>query len=207
MTGRILFIHGFASCGSGAKATALRKYFGTGTLLAPDLDTDPARAITALEQILDSQPVDLVIGSSLGGLYAVWLNGRRPLPTVLINPAMQPWQTLAPWIGLNRHWCTGEPFELTARHLDHLRTLKRAPDPARERYLVLLSRHDEVIDHRDAAARFAEYDVRIEPEDDHRFRRLGNYLPAIARFRAGRHSARQVFDRPERYDGSASGDQ
>lgn len=183
LSARILFIHGFGSCGNGAKSTALREYFGMRTVLSPDLDVDPARAVGSLEQILDAREIDMLVGSSLGGFFAVWLNRRRPLPTVLINPAMQPWQTLAPWVGINRHWCTGDSFELTVRHLDMLRTFSRPPDTARERYLVLLSGADEVLDHTDAARRFSDFDVRIEPHDDHRFHHLKDYLPVISGFR------------------------
>lgn len=185
---RILFIHGFGSCSNGEKSAALKKYFGADTLLAPDLDTHPSSAIHTLQRILSSEPVDLLIGSSLGGFFAVWLNRARPLPTVLINPAMQPWETLAAFIGLNRNWCTGEAFELAREHLDTLHAMARTPDPAREQYLVLLARHDEVLDYRDAARRFAAFDVRLDETDGHRFRRLAHYLDDIARFRQSARS-------------------
>lgn len=188
LSSRILFIHGFGSCGNGQKSAALKQYFGADTLLAPDLDTDPKRAIHTLQQIRASEPVDLLIGSSLGGFFAVWLNRGLPLPTVLINPAMQPWETLAPFIGLNRHWCTGEAFELTQEHLDTLRGMARTPDPTREQYLVLLALRDELLDYRDAAHRFAAFDVRLDETDDHRFRRLARYLDDIARFRQSARS-------------------
>jgi predicted esterase YcpF (UPF0227 family) len=183
MSTRILFIHGFGSCGNGAKSAVLRAYFRNDTLLAPDLETNPSRAIRTLEQILACEPVDLLIGASLGGFFAVWLNRTHPLPTVLINPAMQPWETLAPFIGVNRHWCTGEAYELTREHLRMLGAMTRTPDPALEHYLVLLARHDELLDYSDAARRFAAFDVRIDDTDDHRFCRLAHYLPDIARFR------------------------
>ena len=184
MNPKVLFIHGFGSCGTGDKARALADHFGAENLVAPDLPVDPHAACAVLQDVLARESIDLLVGSSLGGFYAIWLNGLRPAPTVLINPAVKPWATLAPHVGIHNHWCTGEPFELKQAHVDRLETLARLPDKRRERYLVLLARHDEILDYREAAEMLRAFDVLIEEDDNHRFKRLAQYLPAMDRFRA-----------------------
>jgi predicted esterase YcpF (UPF0227 family) len=86
----MLFIPGFDSCGNGEKSVTLREDRGTEMLLAPDVYTYPAKAIETLEQILATQTVDLLIGSSLGGFCAVWLNRRHPRRAVLVISPCDP---------------------------------------------------------------------------------------------------------------------
>ena len=85
-----LFIHGFGSCGWGAKSLLLRRHLGIDHLLAPDLPFDPRRTVAHLRELLKHYPVTALIGSSLGGFYATCLSdGARPLPAVLINPVVR----------------------------------------------------------------------------------------------------------------------
>ena len=184
MNRRILYIHGLASCGTGNKSRALATHFGAGNLLAPDLPMEPALTAALLEEIVVQEDVDLVVGSSLGGFHAVWLNRLRAIPTVLVNPAVRPWESLAPYVGKLTSWCSKETLELTTAHLGQLRTMAREPDPATESYLVLLGDEDEVLDHRESAARFSRFDVRVAAGEDHRFRTFSDWLPAIETFRA-----------------------
>ena len=184
MNPKVLFIHGFGSCGTGDKARALARHFGPDKLMAPDLPVDPGASCATLKQLLEREYVDLLVGSSLGGFYAIWLNGLRPIPAVLINPAVRPWKTLAPHVGIHRHWCTGEPFELTRDHVCRLEAMARQPDPQRERYLALLARDDEVLDYREAENLLADFEIHIEEDDNHRFMHLAQYLPLMDRFRA-----------------------
>ena len=182
MHGKALYIHGFGSCGNGNKSRTLAEHFGAEALIAPDLPVEPRAAAALLSEIVASEPVTLLVGSSLGGFYSTWLNGQRPIPSVLINPSVRPWVTLAPHLGTHRHWCSGEPFELTAEHLKQMRDMARTPNPARERYLLLLASHDEVLDYREAATFLAAFDITIDAEENHRFEHIGRHLPLIDRF-------------------------
>jgi predicted esterase YcpF (UPF0227 family) len=179
----LLYIHGFGSCGNGEKSATLRAHFGDDEVLAPDLPPDPLAAIALLEDLIASQRVDLLVGSSLGGYYADWLNGRHLIPCVLINPATQPCRTLAPFIGPNRDWCRGEIFQWKAEYLDSLRRMYRPAPGEAERYLVLLQTGDEVLDYRLAERRYRNQEVVVEPGGSHRFENLAAHLPAIERFR------------------------
>jgi len=179
----LLFLHGFASCGLGEKSRALTGHFGRHEVLAPDLDHDPGAAVRQLEELLDRHPIDLLVGSSLGGHYAVWLNARRRVPAVLINPAVAPHRLLAPYVGPHRRWCDGQPFELTPEHIGELERQYRPSLAADERYLVLLQTADEVLDYRAAEAYFRGFPIVVQPGGSHRFDRFETVLPRIEAFR------------------------
>jgi predicted esterase YcpF (UPF0227 family) len=179
----ILFIHGFASCGLGQKSRILIDRFGRQQVLTPDLAFAPLDAIAQLEQLLRQHPVELLVGSSLGGYYATWLNWQWPLPTVLINPAVRPWQLLADHLGPQQRWCDGKAFEFTTRHAAQLRSLHRETLQPQERYLVLLQSGDEVLDYRAATHYYRDHRVIVESGGNHRFENLADYLPVIDNFR------------------------
>ena len=179
----LLYIHGFGSCGSGQKVDVLRQCFGDDEVLSPDLPICPLDAMTILENLIDEHPVDLMLGSSLGGYYAEWLNGCHKIPSVLINPAVKPYELLTEFIGTNQHWCTGEPFELTSEHVENLKQYSRREPGPDEHYLVLLHSDDEVLDYRVAAERYRDFNVVIEQGGNHRFENLDHYLAEIEAFR------------------------
>ena len=86
MQKKILYIHGFASAGSSGTATQLRNHFypkGV-AVISPDVPLLPLEAITFLKElVLKEQPV-LIIGTSMGALYAEQLYG---IPRILVNPS------------------------------------------------------------------------------------------------------------------------
>lgn len=178
----ILFIHGFASCGLGLKSAALRDYFGADQVLLPNLSHHPEVAIAQLEAQIASRPVDLLVGSSLGGYYATWLNREACLPAVLINPVVASQPIFDEFVGRHEH-CDGSTFELTAGHIATLRGYRRDQLRDDERYLVLLQSGDEVLDYRLAATYYAAKEVIVEPGGDHRFAHFENHLPRIAAWR------------------------
>ena len=179
----ILFIHGFASCGLGRKSRLLIDYFGSDQVLAPDLPFAPAEATAFLEDVLKERSVDLLVGSSLGGYYATWLNRERTIPSVLINPAVRPWELLGDRLGRNTRWCDGMPFVFTETHAAQLRALYRPRLRHDEKYLVLLQTGDEVLDYRAAADYYRDFEVITTDGGSHRFDNLADYLPLISAFR------------------------
>ena len=58
----ILFIHGFGSCGWGAKSLALRRHFGVTQVLAPDLPFHPQQAEKKIASLLRRYPVSAMFG-------------------------------------------------------------------------------------------------------------------------------------------------
>ena len=144
VAGAIIYIHGFASCGSGNKVAILRKHFGEDLVLAPDLPVSPNHAINLLTAMIEQQPIALLIGSSLGGFYAEYLSRLHDVPCVLINPATRPFDTLSRCVGINTNWCSGQKFEWKAGYNTELATMYRKQATPDQRYLVLLQTGDEV---------------------------------------------------------------
>jgi predicted esterase YcpF (UPF0227 family) len=145
---RLLYIHGFASCGKGQKSTALTDFFGRENVDAPDLPPSPIDAVALLETELSKGCYSLLVGSSLGGYYAAWLAEKYALKAVLINPSTEPYETLRPYVGWQKRFCDGEVFEFKEVYLRQLRELGIIPQKGV--YLVLLQSGDEVLDYRKA---------------------------------------------------------
>lgn len=179
----ILFIHGFASCGLGDKSRLLRDHYAPEPVLAPDLPVSPEAAIAELQALLDTHQPELIVGSSLGGFYTLWLNRQHPTPAVLINPALQPASLLAAYLGDHRRWCDGKLQRLTAAHLEQLRAMERPPPPPDERYLVLLGEADDVLDYRQALRYFGAARCLRQPGGDHRCTDFATHLAALDDFR------------------------
>lgn len=187
--GRILYIHGFASCGDSTKTRLLKAHFGETDVLSPDLPVEPDDALAFLRGQIESNRVSLLIGSSLGGFYATKLSAEFGLDAVLINPSVHPYKTLSPYVGMNTFWCSGEAFEWKREFLLQLLRIAESMQLPDTKLLVLLQTGDEVLDYRVAEAAYGDYDVVVEAGGNHRFENLSEYLGMIEDFRAGRKSA------------------
>ena len=178
---KILYLHGFASCGKGNKSSALQAYFGADNVIALDLPPSPIDAISAIEGILGSSNFDLLIGSSLGGFYATYLAEKYKMKAVLINPSTQPWETLAAYVGWQKRFCDEEVFEFKPIYLEQLKTLQSVPQKGD--YLLLLQSEDEVLDYTKAQSLYNKHKVIVEYGGNHRFENIDDYLSMIANFR------------------------
>ena len=59
------------SAGSTHTAQILRDQMPEATVIAPDLPIHPAEAMDLLHNLVDTEKPDLVIGTSMGGMYTV----------------------------------------------------------------------------------------------------------------------------------------
>ncbi len=178
---KILYLHGFASCGKGNKSSALQACFGADNVIALDLPPSPIDAISAIEGILGSSNFDLLIGSSLGGFYATYLAEKYKMKAVLVNPSTQPWETLAAYVGWQKRFCDEEVFEFKPIYLEQLKTLQSVPQKGD--YLLLLQSEDEVLDYTKAQSLYNKHKVIVEYGGNHRFENIDDYLSMIANFR------------------------
>jgi predicted esterase YcpF (UPF0227 family) len=177
---KILYIHGFASCGKGNKSLLLKSHFGTENVIAPDLPPSPIDAINMIEEILKSTSIDLLIGSSLGGYYATYIAEKYRMKAVLVNPSTQPWETLAAYTGWQKRFCDEEVFEFKPVYLEQLKMLQTAPEQGR--YLLLLQSEDEVLDYTKAQSFYNKHKIIVEYGGNHRFENLDEYLSMIEKF-------------------------
>ena len=178
---KILYLHGFASCGKGNKSLALQAHFGVENVTALDLPPSPIDTIHMIEEILASSSFDLLIGSSLGGFYATYLAEKYQMKAVLINPSTQPWETLSSYVGWQKRFCDEEVFEFKAIYLEQLKTLQSLPQKGE--YLLLLQSEDEVLDYTKAQSLYNTHKVIVEYGGNHRFENIDDYFSMIANFR------------------------
>ena len=187
MAGMILYLHGFCSSSQSWKARALAAALKTrglqDRLICPDLPWEPAAAIALCERRIAQASVPItLVGSSLGGYYATFLAERHNLNAVLLNPAVVERIPPERWLGTHvRLHCPEETFELTSVHLDQLGALK-TPKISPERYLLLVETGDEVLDYRDAVARYAGCAQVILSGGNHSFSRFQEQIPKILGF-------------------------
>lgn len=93
----VLYVHGIGSAGGGNTVELFKKYFPYYHIDSPDIPENPNEAITFLRGIANNY--DIVIGTSLGGFYAMQLFGPMK---ILINPAMDAPNSIAN-IGMGEH--------------------------------------------------------------------------------------------------------
>jgi predicted esterase YcpF (UPF0227 family) len=176
----LIYIHGFGSCGVGEKSKKIKNFFDFQTL-TPNLPPSPKEAINVLDSIIT--PDSILIGSSLGGYYAMYLAEKYALIAILINPSLKPYKTLKPYIGLQYRFCDNKPFYWKKEYLKELKTFK--VKPKRGKYLVLLQSKDEVLNYKKTLKKFKNLPnakVIIEYGGNHRFENIEDYLCMIENF-------------------------
>ena len=88
---KILYVHGFGSSGQSGTVTRIREVLPNATVVAPDLPVEPAEAMTLLRQVCDKEKPDLIIGTSMGGMYTEMLRGYD---RIMVNPALEMGETM-----------------------------------------------------------------------------------------------------------------
>ena len=88
---KIIYVHGFGSAGSTHTAQLLREMMPQATVIAPDLPVRPADALELLHNLTAHEQPDLIIGTSMGGMYTEQLYGYD---RICVNPAFQMAETM-----------------------------------------------------------------------------------------------------------------
>jgi predicted esterase YcpF (UPF0227 family) len=184
----IVYLHGFASSPKSTKARLLGEFLARRApeveYLVPALDARPAQAISqVLWHCLGKAPETLTLmGSSLGGFYAIAAAEKLGCRAVLLNPVVRAHEALASQLGRRENLYTGESFELTRAHLDELRALAVAAVTRPERYWLIAEKGDELLDWREMAAFFAGGRQTIAEGGSHALDSFAEHLEGIAAF-------------------------
>ncbi len=180
----ILYIHGFGSSGNGGKASLFREYFED-EVIAPSLSYVPNLAIDTLEQIIEiylSQDINVgLVGSSLGGYYAIYLANKYKLKAVLINPSIYPYKTLDK-VGMAMNYYDMSSFEVTAEHIQALKGFEVKQIENQENFMTLLQTEDEVLDYNQAVEKLPDSELIIEEGGNHSFENIESYFRKIGSF-------------------------
>ena len=87
----VLYVHGFASSGQSGTVTRLRTVMPQARVVAPDLPVHPQEAIDLLHHVCETEHPDIIIGTSMGGMYTEQLRGYD---RICVNPALEMGETM-----------------------------------------------------------------------------------------------------------------
>jgi predicted esterase YcpF (UPF0227 family) len=88
---KILYVHGFASSGQSGTVTRIRTVLPSAEVIAPDLPLHPQEALDLLRATCEQEKPDLIIGTSMGGMYTEMLYGYD---RIIVNPAFEMGDTM-----------------------------------------------------------------------------------------------------------------
>ncbi len=193
---KVLYLHGFRSSPASFKSRLLEQAMAQRGLLddwhSPQLPASPAAAIALCHDWIRSQFGDtnlkdaaselLIIGSSLGGFYAYCLAEHWQCRAVVLNPVVHAARDLATQVGSHRHFHNDEPFEFLPEHVNELADMAAPPTQNPERYYLLASTGDEVLDWRDMRQWYAGSHGHIIEGSDHGISDFADWLPDVMDF-------------------------
>jgi predicted esterase YcpF (UPF0227 family) len=184
----IVYIHGFNSSPASFKANRLsERLAGIGReheFACPALSHWPQQALAQLEHaVSDVSPAQLtLVGSSLGGFYATWLTEQLGCRSVLVNPAITPHESLRAYLGPQKNLYTGEAYSLTEKHLAQLEKIYVQQPVRMDRYLLIHTTGDELLDWRIAVERFRGCHQIVVDGSDHGFSEFTDYIDCVLEF-------------------------
>lgn len=83
---KVMYVHGFGSSAQSGTVKLLRQLMPNATIVADDLPIHPDEALNLLHRMCEEEQPDLIIGSSMGGMYTEMLRGYD---RILVNPAFE----------------------------------------------------------------------------------------------------------------------
>lgn len=183
----ILFVHGFNSSPLSKKAQLtkqyLEQYHPNVKFHCPQLATTPKNAIKQLEQYFKATPNEswALIGSSLGGYFSTYLSETYNVKTVLINPAVKPYELLASYPAEQVNPYTQEVYRVENSYIDHLIALEKQII-VKNNYMVMVQMGDEVLNYQQAVDKFHDSLLIVQSGGDHSFINYGKMLPQMFEF-------------------------
>jgi predicted esterase YcpF (UPF0227 family) len=186
----IVYIHGFNSSPRSHKSNQLRERLAAlgreNEFACPALPHWPRQAMALLEREVAGVAAEKVtlVGSSLGGFYATCLTEKLGLRAVLVNPAISPHEGLRTYLGRQKNLYSGDEYVLTEEHLAQLARLRIAEPVRMDRFLLMHTTGDEVLDWRIAVDHYHGCRQVIVQGSDHGFRQFGDYLDIVLEFAA-----------------------
>lgn len=191
---RLIYLHGFNSSPDSNKAQSLQRYIKQQVLqqnsaqdfefLAPVLPYKPDEAINLLKGLLtDKTGNTVLVGSSLGGYYSIYLAQEYPVKVVLINPLVSlPTGFAEAFPGSYTNPYSGQVFEILPEDVRFLQELEVGDIRRQENFLLLAETGDEVLDYRQAVSSLPDARQIILQGGSHRFENFDSVLPEIIQF-------------------------
>lgn len=151
----ILYIHGLSSSGASGTARHLQSLLPNTRIIAPDLPIEPLEALELLHLLVSTEYPDLIIGTSMGGMFAQQLYNSKK---IIVNPAFHVSRTMRKQIGvcsfLNPRKNGATIYTITPELCDHYEEMERHQfdginDCVIEKTWALFGEHDQVVNCRE----------------------------------------------------------
>lgn len=112
----MMYVHGFRSGANGSKQGQLQKHFKNRyRVIAPELDADPDKSLAVINELIEKEKPEIIIGTSLGGWMTLMCDSHDA-QLVVVNPSTTPVKTLARWLN--------EPLDYFCPRIDGVQTYK-----------------------------------------------------------------------------------
>lgn len=83
---KLIYLHGFGSSAASGTVATLRQLLSDFEVVAPDIPVDPADALPFLKELCLNEKPDVIVGTSMGGMYAQQMRGYK---RICVNPAFE----------------------------------------------------------------------------------------------------------------------
>lgn len=93
---KIMYVHGFGSSAQSGTVQMLRTLMPNATVVARDIPLHPEEGLQMLKAMAAEEQPDLIIGTSMGGMYTEMLTG---FDRILVNPAFEMGDTMSKFTG------------------------------------------------------------------------------------------------------------
>lgn len=122
---KIMYVHGIGSGKNGNTVTWIKETFKNHEIYTFDIPFDPVEAIEFINKKCDEYDINMIIGTSLGGFYAMTISGVQK---ILINPAIKAYETAETiGYGVHEYFCERDDgiqtYEINADFVNKLRKI------------------------------------------------------------------------------------
>lgn len=93
---KIMYVHGFGSSAQSGTVTMLQTLLPNAKVVARDIPIHPEEAMSMLKDMCAEEQPDLIIGTSMGGMYTEMLHG---FDRIIVNPAFEMGDTMSKFTG------------------------------------------------------------------------------------------------------------
>lgn len=93
---KLMYVHGFGSSAQSGTVQMLRTLMPNATVVARDIPLHPEEGLQMLKAMAAEEQPDLIIGTSMGGMYTEMLTG---FDRILVNPAFEMGDTMSKFTG------------------------------------------------------------------------------------------------------------
>lgn len=170
----VLYFHGYGSSPLTDKVSDLKRSFAD--VRAPQIPLLFQEAQSTLCDYVESLMCEkrdlIIVGTSLGGYWAGMIGAKYDIPTVLVNPAIDPAKSLVQF----------DDTRLTTDELAKFDKITKSSSPR----MVLLAEDDDIIPPHEAARLFADNaKVQLFRDGGHRFQcpeRIADAVKYLAQY-------------------------